>query len=92
MRTATAHLPHKLSRNCFKHDYKEANMANDQNDKTLIKLDQIDGSFTKLIPPTKATEIYLDNLQHQMRHELTSDGCSYQQIIADVISHIWHQS
>lgn len=60
-------------------------MANDQNDKTLIKLDQIDGSFTKLIPPTKATEIYLDNLQHQMRHELTSDGCSYQQIIADVI-------
>lgn len=35
-------------------------MANDQNDKTLIKLDQIDGSFSKLIPPTKATELSVD--------------------------------
>lgn len=61
-------------------------MANGQNDRELIKLDQINGPFTKLIPPTKATELYLDGLQHQMRHELPSDGCPYQQIIADVIN------
>lgn len=51
----------------------------------VIEPNNINGSFTKIIPPIKATELSLNRMRYLMRHDLPSEGCSFEAVSTDVI-------
>lgn len=52
----------------------------------VIEPNNINGSFTKLIPPIKATELSISRMRYLMRHELPSKGCQFEAVSTDVIA------